>query len=593
MKKSFKVLLRLFSCMVVTSMLLVSPASAQDSGSLTVVIDDIDVSDYENSQTTYVYVTVRHVKGRPAEDLTQDNFTLSISGGSFFVPDKAELVDDGPVSMGIVLELYKSMSGKPLTDAKTAINTLCREDKKENDRCALFAVREDVDPDDTAIDDAYEMLFTHDGGAVANFAQGLQVVNGKNGGTPLYDTLIRAINFTAKVSKEPPGRRAIVVITDGGDRGSMYTAQNVIDTANALRVPIFAIGYTGGNQKQHEDLKGIAVNTLGDYKDAPSSEDFSTFLTDTRYQLSRRYRLTINREIPDGRQILDVRATISGLHGTDSQPFDIIRGVTPVPTLAPSATPGADEPTPTEEAAGGEDTPEPTEEPDDGETDPMLLMAIGGGVLAVILIVILIVALARRKKQQQANVYTDTGEGWHGDLGNMAGTAPGQTLAPTSGGATEIAEPWQPGTAATAHTQTPGVPGISPPVAGMQPPGPVPGGYHGAAPSPQGGTVIIDRGPKMAHYAMLVSQQARLKYDIDKPMVNIGRAEQNHICLDGEKISRQHASIKLEGDVFRIYDLGSANGTFVNDVQVRAPVALKDGDRVRFGNMEFIFKPIS
>ena len=42
-----------------------------------------------------------------------------------------------------------------------------------------------------------------------------------------------------------------------------------------------------------------------------------------------------------------------------------------------------------------------------------------------------------------------------------------------------------------------------------------------------------------------------------------------------------------------LYDLGSANGTFVNGKRIDAPEALADGDTVRFGEVEFAFKQLT
>jgi pSer/pThr/pTyr-binding forkhead associated (FHA) protein len=115
----------------------------------------------------------------------------------------------------------------------------------------------------------------------------------------------------------------------------------------------------------------------------------------------------------------------------------------------------------------------------------------------------------------------------------------------------------------------------------------------GAQPPAVDKTEIIPRGPKMAHYAMLVDRLSpQDKYELHKPIMTLGRIPSNDITLSNPTISRQHATIKLEGAIFRIYDLGSSNGTFVNDEQVREPIALQDGDIVRLGDTMLVFKII-
>ncbi len=63
----------------------------------------------------------------------------------------------------------------------------------------------------------------------------------------------------------------------------------------------------------------------------------------------------------------------------------------------------------------------------------------------------------------------------------------------------------------------------------------------------------------------------------------LGRSEAATVrILDGQ-ISRRHARIAERGGSLWIEDMGSTNGTFVNDEPVFAPRPLRDGDRVRLG----------
>jgi len=64
---------------------------------------------------------------------------------------------------------------------------------------------------------------------------------------------------------------------------------------------------------------------------------------------------------------------------------------------------------------------------------------------------------------------------------------------------------------------------------------------------------------------------------------SIGRLADNDICIPERRVSRQHAVIAFQDGVFVIKDLGSANGTFINDSQERItePFPLMDGDQVR------------
>lgn len=61
----------------------------------------------------------------------------------------------------------------------------------------------------------------------------------------------------------------------------------------------------------------------------------------------------------------------------------------------------------------------------------------------------------------------------------------------------------------------------------------------------------------------------------------LGRASSNDIHVPEQHVSRQHAVINYRDGIFMITDLGSANGTFVNDQQISEPFPLFSGDQIR------------
>ncbi len=72
---------------------------------------------------------------------------------------------------------------------------------------------------------------------------------------------------------------------------------------------------------------------------------------------------------------------------------------------------------------------------------------------------------------------------------------------------------------------------------------------------------------------------------------SIGRTDENFILLSDASISRQHSKIVRMGDKYSVVDLGSSNGTRVNGKKTTNLIDLKFGDRVHFGNVEFVFVP--
>ena len=69
--------------------------------------------------------------------------------------------------------------------------------------------------------------------------------------------------------------------------------------------------------------------------------------------------------------------------------------------------------------------------------------------------------------------------------------------------------------------------------------------------------------------------------------ITLGRREDNHLVLEADNISRQHAAVERRDGQYIISDLGSANGTYLNDRRIDS-APLKDGDRVRIGNFSLL-----
>lgn len=75
---------------------------------------------------------------------------------------------------------------------------------------------------------------------------------------------------------------------------------------------------------------------------------------------------------------------------------------------------------------------------------------------------------------------------------------------------------------------------------------------------------------------------ARREFHVKGGRFLIGRKPECDLCVPHATVSRQHCEIVVEGDRVRLRDLGSSNGTFLNDVRVQESV-LEPGDRVTVG----------
>lgn len=76
---------------------------------------------------------------------------------------------------------------------------------------------------------------------------------------------------------------------------------------------------------------------------------------------------------------------------------------------------------------------------------------------------------------------------------------------------------------------------------------------------------------------------------IDRDML-IGRHQAADIVLQAAEISRKHAGLSITEDELWLQDLGSSNGTFVNDARITQPTLLKAGDSIQFANFKFVLQ---
>ncbi|HZN96082.1 MAG TPA: GGDEF domain-containing protein [Myxococcales bacterium] len=79
------------------------------------------------------------------------------------------------------------------------------------------------------------------------------------------------------------------------------------------------------------------------------------------------------------------------------------------------------------------------------------------------------------------------------------------------------------------------------------------------------------------------------KYDLNRAETVIGRSSKADIQVDQESISRSHAKLSNSGGQISIRDMGSTNGTFVNDEMVQSDFQLRNGDLVKIGRTIFKF----
>ena len=91
---------------------------------------------------------------------------------------------------------------------------------------------------------------------------------------------------------------------------------------------------------------------------------------------------------------------------------------------------------------------------------------------------------------------------------------------------------------------------------------------------------------------VLAGAKQGLEIPLKKDKFLIGRAKECALRAGSEAISRRHCAIVRANGALTVRDLGSRNGTYVNDQRISEEVPLKVGDELRVGPLKFRVAPI-
>ncbi len=188
----------------------------------TVLLDTPGYVEHLDVQLVEVYAAVRDAARRPVTDLKAEDFTLKDSGVAQTI-SRFERVTDLPISAALLIDTSSSMA-KSLPQAQRAalafVDTLAAKD-----RAAVipFSERPRLAVKLTAnLDELHRAL------------SGVQAL----GGTAIFDSLVFTLHYLQGVR----GERAILLLTDGGDRSSKFGFEEALDYSRRAGVTIYSIG---------------------------------------------------------------------------------------------------------------------------------------------------------------------------------------------------------------------------------------------------------------------------------------------------------------------------------------------------------------
>jgi VWFA-related protein len=179
-----------------------------------------------------VPVTVNDPLNRPVSGLEKENFRV--------FDDKVEqtitqfAMDDEPVAVGLVFDTSGSM-GEKLRRSRMAAAQFFRTANPEDE---FFLVEFDSSP-------KLVVPLTQDTGEIANQL----TFSRSKGSTALLDAIFLSLH---EMKKSKKNKKALLVISDGGDNNSRYTAAEVKSVVRESDVLIYAIGVFGGANSPEE-----------------------------------------------------------------------------------------------------------------------------------------------------------------------------------------------------------------------------------------------------------------------------------------------------------------------------------------------------
>jgi pSer/pThr/pTyr-binding forkhead associated (FHA) protein len=91
-------------------------------------------------------------------------------------------------------------------------------------------------------------------------------------------------------------------------------------------------------------------------------------------------------------------------------------------------------------------------------------------------------------------------------------------------------------------------------------------------------TLVVTRGPGSGS-----------RFLLDADVVQVGRHPESDIFLDDVTVSRRHAELARVDGGWRVRDVGSLNGTYVNRQRIEDEVVLANGDEVQIGRFKLVF----
>lgn len=111
------------------------------------------------------------------------------------------------------------------------------------------------------------------------------------------------------------------------------------------------------------------------------------------------------------------------------------------------------------------------------------------------------------------------------------------------------------------------------------------------AAEPPAAPAASDQPPQARRLVVLEGQRAGTELPLSASPLLLGRAQEATLVLDDDYASGRHARLFPQGSRWFLEDLGSTNGTFVDDVQLTRAQPVDPGQRIRIGKTVMELRP--
>lgn len=285
----------------------VEPAYSQSNINLLIHDVSIQPSADESAHEISLFFSLLDSGGNPIQNAQAEHFTLFEDNQPVSILS-LESAGDRPISVLLLLDTSGSMVGAKIEAARTAASHFI-DNLQAGDSIAILTFdRQTV----TQID------FTTDHRAARQVVELVQATSG--GATCLYDAAYQAIQ---RIADQPPGRRALILLTDGIDDAggrpcSYYTLDNVISLATdrQTHVPIYTIGL--GESVDQDVLDRLARQTQGRFQYAPGPTQLEALFGRLNDELRSQYLLRYRSVVQAGEHSLILRVNYHGAQGQAS-----------------------------------------------------------------------------------------------------------------------------------------------------------------------------------------------------------------------------------------------------------------------------------